>query len=573
MRRKHLLSLFMLSMGVALLAAAMVVGVATAKTHKANASKAGGNLVVTQVGAFDTLDPELSYVSNDWGLLYNTEMTLLNFPTKAGAAGTQLIPEAAASFPTVSKDGKTYTFHIRKGLKFSDGKPVTAASFQRAFERNISPQMFAPYGIYDGIDVFIKGGQAFAKTGSFSNESNPPQHISGISAKGLTLTIHLTQVVPQFEGIMGMPWFQAIPSNMPYSNSDAGILKYASAGPYYITSNNLNSLTVIKRNPHFPKSSYFKSNWPSNPNQIIVKSYPTSTGDPQLLQAEKNQVDLAGVPSQDVSKTISKYGVNKGRFHVGPTTCITWNALNTRAYNKSTSKASVRKALNFAISRNAIIKFAGQLSGSASDQVLVPAIPGYKKFDVYGANGDLAKAKAAGGSALTGAPLVIYYRQASVYQTNVAEYIEAQASKLGMNPSLQPSDPSNFYGALMTKATATGPNGYNITAYGGWCADYADGYDYINVNFDGRTLGDTGNTDYMYFNNARFNKAMDHAASLTGAKRASAYGALDKLFMTHYAPILPTQIANSRIVTSNRVGNWVYSSWWGQPFWNAITLK
>ncbi|HZS30660.1 MAG TPA: ABC transporter substrate-binding protein [Gaiellaceae bacterium] len=577
MRRKHLLSLFMLSMGVALLAAAMVVGVATAKTHRA--AKTGGNLVVTQVGAFDTLDPQLSYVSNDWGLLYNTEMTLVNFPTKAGAAGTQLIPEAAASFPTVSKDGKTYTFHIRKGLKFSNGTPVTAASFQRSFERNISPQMFAPYGIYDGLDVFLKGGQAFAQTGPYACphgpqcSQNPPQHISGVTAKGLTLTLHLTQVVPQFIGIMGMPWFQAIPSNMPYSNSDAGVLKYASAGPYYITSNNLNQLTVIKRNPHFPKSSYFKTNWPANPNQIIVKSYPTSNGDPQLLQAEKNQVDLAGVPSQDVSKTIAKYGVNKGRFHVGPTTCITWNALNTRAADHSTSKASIRKALNYAISRNAIINFAGALSGAASDQVLVPAIPGYKKFDVYGANGDLNKAKQVGGSALTGAPLVIYYRAASVYQTNVAEYIQAQATKLGMNPSLQPSDPSNFYGALETKATAEGPNGYNITAYGGWCADYADGYDYINVNFDGRTIGDTGNTDYEYFNNARFNTAMDHAASLTGAKRAAAYGALDKLFMTHYAPILPTQIANSRIMTSNRVGNWVYSAWWGQPFWNAITLK
>ncbi|HLX31691.1 MAG TPA: ABC transporter substrate-binding protein [Gaiellaceae bacterium] len=577
MRRKRLLSLFMLSMGVALLVAAMVVGVAAAKT--AGAAKSGGNLIVTQVGAFDTLDPELSYVSNDWGLLYNTELTLLNFPTKAGAAGTQLIPQAAESYPTVSSDGKTYTFHIRPGLKFSNGAPVTAAAFQRAFERNTSPKMFAPYGIYDGLDVFIQGGQAFAQTGPYACPSgpqcsqSPPQHISGISAKGLVLTIHLTEVVPQFDGIMGMPWFQAVPPSMPYSNSDAGILVYASAGPYYIASNNLTSLTVLKRNPHFPTSSYFKSNWPSNPDQIIVKSYPSSNGDPQLLQAEKNQVDLAGVPSQDVAKTITKYGVNKTRFHVGPTTCITWNALNTASANKTTSNTNIRKALNYGLSRAAIINFAGPLSGTPSDQVLVPAIPGYKKFNVYGANGNLNKAKQIGGSKLAGAPLVIYYRQASVYQTNVAEYIESQASKLGMNPSLQASDPTNFYGALMTKATAEGPNGYNITAYGGWCADYADGYDYLNVNFDGRTIGDTGNTDYMYFNNPRFNQAMDHAAKQTGAKRAAAYGALDKLFMTHYAPIIPTQIANSRIVTSNRVGNWVYSSWWGQPFWNAITLK
>jgi peptide/nickel transport system substrate-binding protein len=587
MRRKHLLSVFMLSMGVALLVAATVVGVAAAKSHKHHhANMSGGNLLVTQVGAFDTLDPQLAYVSNDWGLLYNTQLLLLNFPTKPGTAGTQLVPQAAKAFPTISKNGKVYTFHLRSGMRFNNGAKVTAANFQRSFERNLSPKMFAPYGIYDGLDVFLVGGQAFAETGPYSHDSNggcdkskgagpkcsthPPAHIAGIKAKGLTLTIHLTKVVPQFASIMGMQWFSAIPKNMAYSNRDSGILKYPSAGPYYIASNNNTSLTVLKRNKHFNLS---KKLWPANPNEIIVKSYPNSNGDPQLLQAEKNQVDLAGVPSQDVAKTIKQYGVNKGRFKVGPTTCITWNALNNKAQNGTTNSLAVRKALNFAISRKAIISFAGPLSGAPSDQILVPAIPGYKKFTAYPSTGSISKAQQVGGSALKGAKLVIYYRQASTYQTNVAEYIQSVATKLGMVPSLQASDPTNFYGALMTKSIAQGSDGYNITAYGGWCADYADGYDYFNVNFDGRTIGDTGNTDYMYFNNAAFNKQMDKAGNTVGPKRAQLYQALDKTFMTKYAPIIPTQIGNVRIMTSKRVGNWIYSKWFGQPFWNAITLK
>lgn len=560
MRRKSLFSLFMLSMGVALLVAAMTVGTAAA-SHKAQA-KGGGNLIVTQVGAFDTLDPQLSYVSNDWGLLYNTQLLLMNLPTNGGPKGLQLVPQAATSFPTVSKNGKTYVFHIRKGLKFNTGAPVTAKNFQRSFERNLSPKMFAQYGIYDQLDQMLVGGAAFA--------AGKTQHISGIKAKGLKLTIHLTKVVPQFTSIMGMQWFSAIPKNMPYSNSDAGILKYASAGPYYIKSNNLTSLTVLAKNKHFPKS--LKKKWPANPSQIIVKSYPSSNGDPQLLQAEKNQVDLATVPSQDVAKTIKKYGVNKGRFKVGPTTCITWNSLNTRSANGTTSSPAIRKAMNYLLSRNAIINFAGPLSGAPSDQILVPAIPGYKKFTTYPAAGNFSKAKSIAGSKANGAKLVIYYRQASVYQTNVAEYIESQATKLGMKPELQAADPTNFYGALETKSTALGPNGYNISAYGGWCADYPDGFDYFNVNFDGRTIGDTGNVDYMYFNNSSFNKQMDKAAAATGAKRAQLYGALDKTFMNKYAPLIPTQIGNTRTMTSNRVQNYIYSKWWGQPFWNAIKL-
>jgi len=573
MRRKHLLSLFMLSMGVALLVAAMTVGAAAA-SHKANQSKRGGNLVVTQVGAFDTLDPQLAYVSNDWGLLYNTQLLLLNLPTNGGPKGLQLVPQAAKAFPTISKNGKVYTFHIRKGLKFNTGAPVTAKSFRRSFERDLSPQMFAQYGIYDGLDVFLKGGHAFAQTGPYAKggpkyTTHPPAHISGVKAKGLTLRITLTKVVPQFATIMGMQWFSAIPANMKYSNSNAGVLKYASAGPYYIASNNLTSLTVLKRNKHF----HLLKNWPANPNQIIVKSYPSSNGDPQLLQAEKNQVDLATVPSHDVAKTIKQYGVNKGRFKVGPTTCITWNALNTKSLDGTTNSVAARKALNYAVSRNAIINFAGPLSGAPSDQVLVPAIPGYKKFTSYPAAGNFSKAKKLAGSKLNGKKLTIYYRQASVYQTNVAEYIQSEATKLGMKPELQASDPADFYGALETKSTALGANGYNITAYGGWCADYPDGYDYFNVNFDGRTIGATGNVDYMYFNNAKFDKMMDKAANSTGAKRASRYGALDKVFMNNYAPIIPTQIANTRTMTSNRVHNWIYSKWWGQPFWNALTIK
>ena len=131
MRKKHVLSLFLLTAGVALLVAAMSVGVASSATSKVTKSWAvhkGGTLNVAQSnGDFDTVDPGLAYVTNDWTLLYATQMLLVNFPEKSGQAGSELYPEAATSFPTVSKDGKTYTFHIRPGLKFSDGSPVTAA--------------------------------------------------------------------------------------------------------------------------------------------------------------------------------------------------------------------------------------------------------------------------------------------------------------------------------------------------------------------------------------------------------------------------------------------------------------
>jgi peptide/nickel transport system substrate-binding protein len=557
----------MLSMGVALIAAASIVGVASAK------SSSHPNLIVTQAGTgYDTLDPQLSYVSNDWGLLYNTEMTLLNFPSKPGVQGTKLIPEAASAYPTITNNGKTYLFKIRPGLKMSNGEAITGQNFIRAFERNLSPHMYAAYGVFDGIDQFLVGGDAFAK--------GHAQHISGLTLDKtkLKLTIKLTQKVAQFTAIMGMPWFMAVPKTMPYNNTPGGIKIYNSAGPYHIVSNNNDTLTVLKRNTHWPSTSYFHANWPSNPVSIIIHSNANSSGTPELLQAEKGQVDIAGVAAQDVNSVKTKYGAPSNapgkHFHANPTTCVLWNAMNDQSDNNGTNTNANRKALNYAISRDVENNFLGQYSGVSSEQILVPAIPGYHKITYYGGTGNLTAANNVPGQTLAGKDLNIYYRASSPSQTNIAEYIQSQVNgaPLNMHPHLVSSDPSGYYHPLMTRSIATGPGGYNITASGGWCADYEDGYDYFNVNFDGRTLADTGNTDYMYFQNPTFNADMDAAAAKSGTARANAYRDLDVEFMQTYAPLIPKQITNAREFTSKHVTNYVYSTWWGQVFWGAIKL-
>lgn len=572
MRRKHVLSLLMLSMGVGLLVAAMTVGVASARTgqHNAKTATRGGTLQVDQSGgAFDTLDPQLSYVTNDWTVLSNTQLLLVNFPDKAGKAGTQLFPEAATAFPTFSNNGKTVVFHLRKGMKFDNGKPVTAANFQRAFERVLSPSMYAQYGCFDYIDQFVVGGTKFANCAGTTGVTTS-KHISGIKAKGLTLTIHLTKANATFVNIMAMQWFGAIPSNMAYTKSDSGILVYPSAGPYYIATNQPSTLTVLKRN------KYWHGARPANPDTIVIHTFPNSDGEAALLQTEAGQIDMdmSGVPSADVAKVSSTYGgPNKGQFHVGGTSCIIWSALNNA--KAPTDNAAVRKAINYAISRQPIIQLAGPYSGSSADQILVPGMPGYSKFHVYPSYPNFSKAKSVGGSALTAAantPVNIYYRTSSHLQTNIALYEKKQLNTIGLkNVNLEAADLTSYYGPLETRATAEGSNGYNL-ARAGWCADYFDPFDYINVNFDGRTLSDTGNVDYFYFNNSSFNSQMDKAAALGGSARSAAYAALDKELMVKYAPAVPIEVANDRYLTAKRVKNWIYSYYFGEPDFNAMVI-
>jgi peptide/nickel transport system substrate-binding protein len=560
MRRKHVLSLLMLSMGVALLIAATTVGVASSATQKAGSAKAlkGGVLKVNQsAGSFDTLDPGLAYVTNDWEVLYSTGLNLVNFPNKAGQAGSQLFPEAAKAFPTISKNGKTVTFHLRKGLKFSDGSPVTAASYRRAWERILSPKMYAQYGIFDQLNKMVIGAQAFT--------DGKASKISGISAKGLTLTFHLTKPNPTFVSILGMQWFNAVKPNMPYwKKSASGILKYPSAGPYYIASNSPGRVVVLKRNPHWKNIPQIQA----NPNQIVIQSFPNSNGEASLLQIEKNQVDfdMAGIPSDDVAKVAKQYGgPNKGQFHVGGQACIIWEAFNNA--KAPTNNVNVRKALNYAIGRSPIIKLLGPYAGTASDQILVKGLPGYKKFTAYGNYPNFAKAKAVGGAALHGAPpLNIYYNQASAFRTNEATFEQRQLQAIGLQAKLEPSDPQDYYGPIETKGTD-----YNI-AHSGWCADYFDPFDFINVNFDGRSLQQTGNVDYFYFNNSSFNKQMDAAASKSGKARAAAYAKLDKTLMTKYAPAFPLYVPTFRYLVAKRVKNVIYSNYFGYPILNAMSV-
>src|SRR5436190_830408 len=105
-------------------------------------------LVVSQAGDFGTLDPALATSRDAWELEYATCAKLVDYPPESGAGGARLVAEAARTLPKESRDGLTYTFRIRDGWRFSNGEPVTASSFVRAFERARSPRLVSPGASY-----------------------------------------------------------------------------------------------------------------------------------------------------------------------------------------------------------------------------------------------------------------------------------------------------------------------------------------------------------------------------------------------------------------------------------------
>ena len=124
----------------------------------------GGTLRIDSQSDVDYMDPALAYVALSWQLLYATCAKLLNYPDKSGAAGSQLIPEVAQSLPARSADGRTYTFTIRPGFRFSppSNEPVTAQTFKDTIERTLNPRMKSPYA-HEFADIVGAGAYMAGK--------------------------------------------------------------------------------------------------------------------------------------------------------------------------------------------------------------------------------------------------------------------------------------------------------------------------------------------------------------------------------------------------------------------------
>ncbi len=234
--------LWLLTVTVAIALLAVFAGSAVAKTGKTGA--VGGTLNVDLSTDVDYTDPALDYLSTGWEIEYATCLKLFNYPDANGAKGSQLVPEAATGFPKVSNSGKTYDFTVNAGFtKFSNGQAVTAANFKAAFDRDADPKMQSP---------------ALPFVSDVAGSDKSP--VSGVKVKGSHLVISLTKAAPDFLARMAMPFFCAVPTDLPHDPN--GVLAPPSAGPYYISDHTANKSITIKQNP------YYKGKRPHNITQI-----------------------------------------------------------------------------------------------------------------------------------------------------------------------------------------------------------------------------------------------------------------------------------------------------------------
>ncbi len=524
MKRRIWTSIGMTTIGVSLLVAAMFAGSAAASSESATVKK-GGTLTITSRSDFDYADPGLAYFTHTWNMMAATQLTLVYYPHVEGPAGGRLTGMASA-MPKVTRNGRTYTFVVKKGFKFNNGQPVTAANFKRAFDRGLNKDMQSP-------------------ASSFLDD------VASYTAKGQVFTVNLKRNAPDFLSRMSMMFFAAVPTDLPFT-AEGIKAPVISAGPYYLKEWNQKSSALIVRNPNWKNNvEPFKSlGFDNNLDQVrwIVGADPAT----QRLQCEKGEADICSFPPAQAKELSDKYGINKGQFFVKNQTTLWYLAMNTS--RPLFGNLNLRKAVANAIDRRFMVAQHGYLAGKRTDQFLPYPMPGFKEFDLFslkGPNYTTAKKLAQGN---TGSGNAVMYTFNTAQGPPIAQSVQFNLKQIGIDVEIKLLDR-----VVQHEKAATRGEPFDLTLEG-WGMDYPDPSNFINVLLDGRRIQADNNVNASYFNNSTINARMDKANALAGQARLTAYGLLDRDIMKDYAPVASYISTNARILTSTKVGCYGYTS-------------
>jgi peptide/nickel transport system substrate-binding protein len=439
----------------------------SSSSSQAAGAQKGGTYTILANAAFGVADPAQNYTLQEWQLLIDTHDGLVQFKRVGGAAGTKLVPDLATSIPQPTNGGKTYVFHIRKGIKFSNGQVMKPSDFVTTFERQFTVP--GPTSFYSGI---VGADKCSAKKCDLSQ---------GVVAddSAYTLTINLTAADPEFFDKLALPFAYVVPADT--SKKLTGNNVPPGTGPYMWQSYSPNSQAVLVRNPYFKVWSAAAQ--PTGYPDKIVEKYGQTVSD-EVTAVENNQADEVFdgdvIPSDRLNELNSaKYS---SRVHVNPLTADWYFALNTRTPPFNNLKA--RQAINYAADRNAYVKIGGGPSLAVPTcQILPPNFPGYKPYCPYTAGSDttkwtgvdLTKAKQLVQQSGTAGMKVVV--NTDIPDKALGEQMVSDLKSIGYKASLQALSGSIQYPFVQNSDNSSKWN----VAWSAWYQDYPAPSDFLNV--------------------------------------------------------------------------------------------
>jgi peptide/nickel transport system substrate-binding protein len=511
---------------------------------------AGGTLHLVATGAGGTLDPQINYTLQYWQLYQATYDGLVTFEKVGGENSFNVIPDLATAMPKVTNAGKTYTFTLRKGIKFSNGQSVTVKDVQATFQRLFKVSSPNSGSWYNDI----VGGPACVTTPATCTLSG------GVVVNAATNSVVFNLIAPDAEFLdqLAVPFGSIIPANTP--PKDQGDNPVPGTGAYMFKSYNPNSALVMVRNPYFKVWSA-AAQPQGYPNEIEETfGLPVES---EVTAVENGQADwiFDPIPADRLQEISTKY---VSQVYVHTLTADWYAPLNVNIAPFNNLKA--RQAINYAINKNAAVSlYGGKELAVPTCTILPPGFPGYKPYCAYNSTSsstysgpDLAKAKALVKASGTFGEKVAVVAQNDPVDEAVGDYIQSVLNSIGYKASIKPLSQNIEFNYIQNTNNKVQ---ISVTQ---WFQDYPAASDFLKVLLSCSEFHK--GTDNSINIAGLCNKALDakmataETEELTNQAAANKlWGQIDQQMMTTEAPWVP--LFNPKLVDfiAKRVGNYQFS--------------
>jgi peptide/nickel transport system substrate-binding protein len=565
------------------LVAALAMLVVTSGSGAGDQRKKGGTLILLSAGDVDYVDPGQAYYSFSFQLLKPVHRALYTVP----ADKVNPVPDLAAGPARVSKDGKTVTVTIKRGIRYSPplSREVVAADVKYAIERAFAASLANSYaGAY--FSVIAGAPAAPPKT---------PKPISGITTPSkYTIVFKLKERLGAFVDALVMPITAPVPKDYAAKYDNKTTSDYAfyqvATGPYMLANNSSGNvkgigytpgkLIRLVRNPNWSARTDFR---PAYLDRIEVREgfVDSTVATRRILSgAADHNADFGPPPAliKQITTTSSlkdnMYGWPLGTSYV---------ALNTQ--KKPFDNLNVRRAATFVLDRNAMrLAVGGEITGPIATHFIGPDFKG-RGFEAAGGSefnpfpspnfkGSVARAKAelrkAGyGNGMYSGPAVTAVVSNTPTSVNQGRVLAASFAKIGIKVNVKAVTTDAMY----TRFCGRPKNQPEICPSVGWLPDFKDPVTLLDVTFNGKFIPESGNVNWPQLNDRRINAAMERAKRIQNAKaRYAAWGRIDRM-IAQTAAAIPLQWLNTLNVISDRVVPAKMLDIQGQPDLAFTSLK
>jgi len=322
-------------------------------------ARKGGSITIAATAPPDSLDPAVSRSPQARQALWLVYTPPLTYRRAEGGGGTELEPGLAEDLPKISEDGTSYTFKLREGLRYSNGRPVRASDFEYTIKRVL--RLKAGRSLFRGID----GAEEYVKG---SDES---ADIPGITAddKKREVTVRLAQRDSTFSNKLATTFAGMVPAGTPFK--DLTSTPPPGVGPYRITNSRVGREFVMAQTRGFQLPGIPAGNVQRITTRVVGDEAAQTRG---VVRGRFDYMQ-GSPPVAQLPEIRSKY---KDRYKEKATLSTFWFFLNERTPPFDNEK--VRKAVNLALDKQALMRlFAGRLEPTCN--FLPRGVPGFSRID------------------------------------------------------------------------------------------------------------------------------------------------------------------------------------------------